>query len=388
MTFRHKSRSVPLALLLAALGGCGDGAAPAPVVPLSACMRVDLADPDGRPIVGIEDLAVDHARGRLYLSAYDRRAVARERDRKAGPETTGGLYMLDLATPLAGTATARPLRSAAGEALPQRPHGIALYISKSTGERQLFAIERRYERIDGEWRRRPELAVLTLAGDGTTVEGVAHLRLPPELCSPNDLTPTLSGILITNDHGACGGIERKFEDAFGLDAAFVARLTPAGMETAVRKLRFANGIAVAHRPDGEEELVVAATRADALFTFPIDVRDRTRREARQILRIDAAPDNITLGPDGALYVAVHPRLFRYALFRGHWFGVDHAPSAVLRLRYDGTGTLAAERFFADPDGDLISGATVAAVDRGRLFLGAAFDDHLAVCTLPDAAGAS
>lgn len=382
MTFRRKAHAVAPALMLAALAGCGDNGREPPRVPLSACMRVDITDPAGRPVVGIEDLAIDHEAGRLYLSAYDRRAVARERDSRQGPRTTGGLYLLDIGQPPGPKAVARPLVSAAGTALPKRPHGIALYISTTTGRRQLFAIDRRYVETDGDWQRRPTLAVLALAADGNTVTGVANLRLPPELCSPNDLVPTLEGLLVTSDHGTCRGLERRLEDAFGLDAAFVARLTPAGMETAVRKLRFANGIALARRPDGEEELVIAATRADALFSFPPDVRDRTRREARQILRIDASPDNITTGPDGALYVAVHPRLFRYALFRGHWFGIEQAPSEVLRLSYDRDGTLVAEPFFNDPDGAVISGATVAAVDRGHLYLGAAYDDHLAVCTVP------
>lgn len=373
-------RALLLPLLLAACGGEGKG-----LIAPELCERLDIVDETGAPVLGIEDIAVDHEMGRLYLSAHDRRAVAAELDSESGPVTTGGLYRLDMDGDPRGVVTARALVASEGERLPLRPHGMGLYISES-GTRHVFAIERAFAR-DGEgWRAVPEIAVLVLGADGLTVKESARLRLPPELCSPNDLFPTLAGIYVSNDRGACDGRDRLIEDALGLGNSFVARLTPAGMETVANRLRFANGVAMIELPDGRRELAVAATRADAIFFFPPDARGLSRRQALSVERIGAGPDNLTVAPDGALIAAAHPGIYRYALFRFGSFGVERAPSRVFRIATAADGERRTERLFDDREGRAISGATAAAVHDGRLWLAAAFDDHMAVCPLPDGTG--
>lgn len=374
---RRRASALLLPLLVAACGGEGEG-----LIAPGLCERLEIVDESGAPVPGIEDFVIDHERSRLYLSAHDRRAVSAELGTDTGPQTTGGLYRLDLAVLPHGTVRVQALVAQEGESLPLRPHGVALHVSAS-GRRQIFTIERDYVREeDGGWRQVPKIAVLGLGADGLAVEETAWLRLPPELCSPNDLYPTLQGIFVSNDRGACDGRDRLIEDMFGLGNAFVARLTPAGMETLANRLRFANGVAMITLPDGGRQLAVAATRADAVFFFPPEARGLSRRQAIAVQRIGAGPDNLTVAPDGSLIVAAHPAIFRYALFRYARLGVDSAPSRVFRLSVTATGERRTERLFDDPEGRVISGATTAAVHDGRLYLAAAFDDHMAVCPLP------
>ncbi|HXV73123.1 MAG TPA: hypothetical protein VD713_00170, partial [Sphingomonadales bacterium] len=78
---------------------------------------------------------------------------------------------------------------------------------------------------------------------------------------------------------------------------------------------------------------------------------------------------------GALLLAGFPNLLDFFLFTKGWLGVKKSPSAAYRF---GPASRALDLLFKD-DGSLLSGATVALHAGDYLLLGAAWDDHIALC---------
>jgi len=368
MALRPRHRPAAAVLLLVVTACSQDEGGPA----ATDCRSIALYDERGARVSGVEDLAVDHARGLVYLSAHDRRAVARERDTEAGPLTTGGLFIMSVSPDLrpGGDVARLPLPGA--EAL--RPHGIALGDARE-GHRHLHVIDRRYERRNGHWTLVPQHLVIGLDRTGLRARHAETTAMPEALCSPNDLATAEGAVYVTNDHGACGGAGRVLEDVLALSAAFVMRLADGAAARIAGDLAFANGIAV---NAGEHMLTVAETRAEAMTR--IDLKDGGKR---QRIALPGAPDNITRAADGGLIVALHPDLLRFAAFRAGWPGAEHAPSRVVRLRTGDGQKTEVERLFDDPDGRLVSGATVAAEIAGWLLVAGGYGDRMAVCRLPE-----
>jgi len=122
--------------------------------------------------------------------------------------------------------------------------------------------------------------------------------------------------------------------------------------------RFANGIAAT--PAG---VVVAATRGRRLHHL-----------GHGEVALPFAPDNLTVAAD-AVWAAGPVSLWRYAAFRAGWLASPGA-SAVARWR---PGEPASA--FTVP-ATVLRGVTVALAVGDRLVLGAAYDDHLALCARP------
>ncbi|NBB71097.1 MAG: hypothetical protein GVY33_12380 [Alphaproteobacteria bacterium] len=326
---------------LLAMGFAGAAAA----AELPDCEVVRPVDAAGRAVVGVEDMALDGARARLILAAYDRRAVARAR-RGGEPAPEGGLYALPLRRLAAGTVGVRRLAVQDLPAGGLRPHGIAL-----AGDR-LALVNRTVE----GGRIVPVVDLLEL-----TAGGPAHrARLAePRLCRPNDLAWAGDGrLLVTNDRGACDGPALWWERLANRPASFVMALEDDGGTVAATGFRFANGIAA--MPAG---VVVAATRGRRLHHL----------EHREVA-LAFAPDNLTVADD-VVWAAGPVSLWRYAAFRAGWLA-SPGVSAVARWR-PGEPVSA----FTVP-ATVVRGVTVALAVGDHLVLGAAYDDHLALCRRP------
>ncbi len=365
-----------LGLLATALSLAG-GAAQAGA---SACRTVELrAEGTGERILGAEDIAIDPATGTAYIAAYDRRAVEEERGRGA-VVTTGGIYALTMAALSDGPAAmVTDLTTELRRIRDFRPHGIDLHRGPD-GRTTLFAINRAFTRDDDGVEPDFAIEIFDLTADGLFHRGDRGTLRDNRLCSPNDIAATgPNSFFVTNDHGHCAGFARAIEDIAALERAYVLHYDGAAFSRVAEDLAFANGIAV--RPATEKagaRLYVAVTRDNAIQFYDLRVRG-TGIEASAATRVDlaAAPDNLSWGPDGVLYVAAHPSLLSYAAYRGGWLGRDTAPSRVLMVDPDGTSVA---ELYAD-DGRQLSAATVAAVSGDILLLGSAFDDHLVACRL-------
>jgi arylesterase/paraoxonase len=317
----------------------------------AACRAVALRNAGtGAAIQGTEDLALDAGAGRLIVSAYDRRANA-----------PGGLYAValsELAAADGAPVAARPLRVRARAAL--KPHGIAL----APDGARLYAINR----LNGAGRA-AELLALRLEGLDAVLEWQAPLP-----CGANDVLALGDGtVLATVDRAACQGPRRLVDDALNRATGSVIALAQGrAARTRARGLAFANGIA-----EAQGRVYVAATRARALYVYDKTQMLADGAEAAPLMRIAlaGAPDNLSRGADGSLYIAAHRNVLRFALYRA---GLSRrAPGEIWAL--DPSATTDAGRLVLLARN--LDGPTSAVAAAGLVIAGAGYGAGLAVCTL-------
>jgi hypothetical protein len=338
--------------LLAA--GCSAQTAGEAEYPSTNCSRVALIDSaTGASVRGAEDLDIDAARGRLIVSAYDRRAAEKAAH---GPSTPpeGGLYVVRLERLGGAEAAATPLVPPGAIAGGLRPHGVA-YISTAD---EIAFVNRAYAREGRGWRLAPRIERVG-AADGSRLDPLtAH-------CAANDLVATEAGLLVTFDHGACDW-RAGLEDVLSLRRAGVVPTT--GGEPLFSGASYANGVIAA--ADGA--LALAATRENALLMLRLSEDGAWRASSR--VKLPGGPDNLTRGDSGRIIAAVHPSTLRLAAARK--LGLGKASSRIVAID-PATGGVAL--LFDDPTGKVFSAATVAVEREGALILGSVLEEGLLVC---------
>ncbi len=329
------------------------------LIPLQQCQRLDLIDKDTRkPIVGAEDLAIDHSRNILFISAYDRRAVKKAAKKKKNIAIpTGGIYRLslnnlftDLKNPIELQSLIRDNDIIGG----LRPHGMTY--DQDTNE--IIFINRGYDRFEKKWRMTPR--VERIGADGAVIISKSN----DTVCAANDITVHKSKILVSFDHASCnwrGGLE----DIFSLRRSGLMQsdqTTPLYNEAG-----YANGLA--QTPSGD--LALAATREKAIHIFSKTIEGVDLQEK---IALPGGPDNLTVSYDGALIAAVHPSLFRMGAHRKLNWG--RAPSRIVRVDPD---TRSVTTLLNEPSGKIFSAATVGIETRTALILGSVTDTGLLLC---------
>lgn len=309
---------------------------PAPVEARYAardCRVVEMTAPGIGPLAGIEDLAPLPDGATLVLSADDRRATDARRS---------GLFLADARGLAAGSRIAvTPIE---GVPEPTRPHGVSVDLA---GELLAFVNRPAPGEAEVVWGRL----------DGARFERLGRLA-GETLCRANDLAFLGTDLLVTLDRGSCG--------------LSVADLLPGSTTGSVLHIRTAAGSADL-RAEGLEF-------PNGIITDGIEVSIAETRGARLSLlgggamRLPGGPDNLTRTADGRIAVALHPDLFRIALYR--WGLAGHAPTR-LALANPAQGT--AEVLFDDPGGALFSGASVAAIVNGLTVAGSPIAPGLLVC---------
>lgn len=348
-------RLIATAALLAAAGCAGEAAEGAKYA-ADDCRRVSLIDEaTGQKIVGVEDFALDTAGERLFLSAYDRRAVEKAVRKKAFSVPEGGVYRLDWRAVVAGEreVAAAPIVRSADMRGGLRPHGI----DYDAGAGEVVFINRAYQRLNGRWR-------MTASIERAGAEGEAFVGARAAApCAANSVLSDSAGLLISYDHDACDW-RAGLEDALTLKRSGVAAEDGYAL---FDKAAFANGVT---RSDAGE-LVLAATREKSLL-----VLTQTAKGLAEDRRIDlpGGPDNLKPAEGHSVIAAVHPSLMRMGLHRR--LGLGRAPSRIVRADLESG---AVEILFDDPAGDLFSAATVAAERRGALVAGSVTEEGLLVC---------
>ena len=357
---RRRALSSALAVGLGLAAGPvarAEDSAGAPLYAPDQCQRVTLEDPETGTVIGVEDLAYDPLRQLFILSAYDRRAVEKAAGKRARQVPEGGVYALGRDAVLAAGNAPLVVRSLIDRApIPGglRPHGLDLDFQT----REIVFINRSYQKIDRRWRMTPRLVRASLdRRDGSAaIAGVVH-------CAANNLVSSGATVLISHDHGGCGGAALR-EDITG---ARRSGLVDTNGHHVFDAARFANGVVDL----GNDEIALAATREN---TVRILTARGARFEIDRVLSVPGGPDNLSLAADGRIIAALHPSLWRTALHRK--LGFDRAPSRIVsvdpvtgetRLLYD------------DPRGRQFSAAT-AAIDFGDgLLAGSATDAGLLLC---------
>ena len=318
------------------------------------CRRVALIDAgSGEAVRGAEDFALDTEGGRLFVSAYDRRAVEKAASRGKPILPQGGVYavaLADLFNPQTEELKTPSLANPADFTGGLHPHGL----SYDAANHELVFINRTYAREGRKWKMTPRLQRIGANGE-------VFIGKPQNAhCAANDVAADERGAVTSFDHGSCG-FGAGLENVFGFKSSGVER----NGETLFGKARFANGLAHARNGD----LVMAATREDALIVLG---RDDFAEENR--IAVPGGPDNLTVAPDGGIVAAIHPSLFSLMLNRK--FGAKTAPSRIVKADPD---TGAVEILYNDLKGALFSAATVAVETQDGLAAGSVTDEGLLVC---------
>lgn len=318
-----------------------------------ACRRVALIDASGLAVRGAEDLALDFEGGRLFVSAYDRRAVEKAAGRKSAPPPSGGVYAIPLdalfdseTNEVQVASLAAPGDFTGG----LRPHGLHY----DAANNELLFINRTYMRDGRKWRMTPKLQRIGANGEMFVGEASAAP------CAANDVLVAGERVFTTFDHASCG-FGAGLEDIFRLKRSGFADEKGAVFKNAA----FANGIA--RLPDGG--VVIAATRENALLAM-----EDGNEIVKKRVKLPGGPDNVTIAYDGGVVAAVHPKMLKLAFNRK--FGWGRAPSRIVKAN---AATGAVDILFDDPEGALFSAAT-AAVETPRGFVaGSVTDEGLLVC---------
>lgn len=353
-SIRKLALSAAAAIAVASIG-CAKRGVEEPAFQAENCRRVTLVDEaNAAIIVGAEDLAFDPATRRVFISAYDRRAVERAVSNRAAEIPEGGIYAAPIEALTAGASeiSVRSLFERTAVTGGLRPHGVAFDERAGT----LFFINRAYERQGKRWRMAPRLVEYSVAEARALNEQAVH-------CAANDVASFNDQMLLTFDHSDCGA-GAVLENVFALRRS--------GFVSTDAKLTFdaaghANGIAAI----GDGRIAVAATRERSIHFVRPEPGDAFEVER---VRVPGAPDNLTVAADGALIAAVHPSLLQIGLARK--LGVGRSGSRIISLAPD---SKAIKALFDDPTGDVIAAATVGLLVEDTLIVGSVIDDAIAVC---------
>ncbi len=370
--------------LVALLYGCSEeglqpipGPSPSPVA-IASCHHVTIRDEHGHSVVGIEDMAIDHEAGRVYLSAYDRRQSLD--GPKRADRFTGGILRFPLSLLYSDTREINAHTILAGsDDSPIRPHGIELLIEPDN-QRWLFVIDR----SQGAGREgSTRLLTLGLYDDGENIAETVPPRTIPALCNANNIAAlSPENLYVTNDRGACSAFGRIVENVAGLKNSFMGHLDHDTFQVAVSGLFYANGLERYSLSDNRQVLVVAETRGQALRFYDFDQTNGSSvGELMAWIDLKDGPDNIMTGDDNALYIAALPNLFRYALFKTFNLRSADPGSHIYRIwPSDDQSTLHWSMIGHIPS-EILPGATVAAQTGEWMLLGSAYGEGIAQCQL-------
>ena len=224
-----------------------------------------------------------------------------------------------------------------------------------------------------------EVFRLSASGDLLLERTLKH----PLLRNPNDLVaigPTEA--LVTLDKKAdAATLGEIFEGARQLRTGKVLRINTETAEYVAEDLRMANGIAFS---PSQRVLYVGETIAQRLSVFDYDPQTKTLSFNRHV-PLETGVDNITVNPDGRVFIAGHPKLLTLAM---GYQRSETSPSPSEVLVYDPSRE-AVERLYVN-DGSEHSGGSVAIVDdaSGRMLIGSAFGPHILSCEFGHAANAA
>ena len=378
-------------ILYAAVAAASGMPQAAPLNEAGACRAYQLIDDvTGEVIVGPEDIAIDRASGVAYVSAYDRRAVHAE-VKAGGPVTTqGGIYRFPLPDALPGGSAifVTDLSRAFRGTNDFHPHGFHF---RDGDMARLHVVNHVYELTDGKFADNPTIERFRLE-EGALVHEATLRPGPgePVMCSPNDLWAKEDGTFyVSNDHGACGGFGRAWEETFALKGSYLLYYDGSKFRKVAENLKFANGVTGRKDPGtGAQQIIVSETRGKRLRVFDeVDLLAPGKPEPRHTIKLKGSPDNLdwsgTSDGDGDLLAATIPNIIGMGAYMRGWFGKKKTSSRTQRIPWDADGPGTPQIVFEDR-GSMIAGATSMAGARGLYFIGAAFDDNIVICTSGEA----
>lgn len=303
---------------------------------------------------GAEDIEPDYSTGFAYVSSEDRWSYA------AGNNVPGAIYRIDMNA----EGDVQPIKMTGTENLENfHPHGISFY---PDGERKLlFVISHRVPEapLAGHdiYSFEIEDSSLTLLEKFTD----------PGFRSPNDLAAVgARQFYFSNDRGALDEGGSLVEIMLGLEASDISYFDGNASSVVVDGLAFANGVAVSR---DRATVYASAFRGGVTNVYGRDTAMNSLTLQRSF-ETGTGPDNIVLAEDGSIWVAAHVNNLSAIAHAGD--PTTLAPVRVFKIGSDETPEIVYE-----DDGGLISAASVAVPYKGKLFIGAIFQDWVLSCKM-------
>jgi len=295
-------------------------------------------------MMGAEDITIDPATGMALVSSCDRRQV------RSGGTAQGAIFQIDASSP-----TPVPVNLTAGLDLPEfQPHGISLYADPADGTKWVFAVN---HRSDGQF-------VEIFQYTDTALVHSASIQ-SPEFKSPNDVAGVgKRAFYFTNDHDQSnGGSVSSLKDFLIIGTGQVGYYDGEQAVILDKGIRYANGITAS--PDGKF-LYMAACTDGAIYVYQREPFQKIRE-----IECGTGVDNLEWDAEGNLWVGAHPKMLA---FLGHAQKAEkRSPSQVLKINLQKPENPQVEEVYLNT-GNPLSGSSVAAVYRNRLFIGSVFED--------------
>jgi len=305
------------------------------------CHQVKIAE-------GPEDFVLDswHESSRLLISCHDRRR----------PESSGGIYYYELTTHKHGELR----RSGEPDAIVSfKPHGMD--IRKTADETLLYVIIH----DPNNQMKRNENAIVIYTVFKEELKFVRLLEDQGMLWSPNDLSVLPSGdIYVTNDYRTMLDIYLRRNVS---EISFYNNQLKKWSIVA-DDIAFANGIYAI-----QDKVFVTATLGNQVLCFPR--KDDGSFGEPDIVAELKGPDNLI--PHGE-YLLTTAHFDDLAFMKHKKNPGAFSPSTVF-LVHPEKKTL--EPVYAN-DGQMISAASTAMVYENKLYISQVFDDHIAICNIP------
>jgi arylesterase/paraoxonase len=302
-------------------------------------------------VPGPEDIAIDNSTGTAFVSSFDRRAMMR------GDVKQGAIFAYNLS----GKPAIKNLT--AGLTMKFQPHGISFYTGPD-GRKYLFVIN----------HQPPRHFVEIFEFSNNTL---VHLeRVSGNLMiSPNDIAAVgPRQFYFTNDHGSKSNWGRKIEDYLRLSRSTIVYYDGTSLRKVAGDLAYANGIWAT--ADGKN--IYATSTIDK--KFHVYDRDGATGSLKQVseLYLGTGCDNIDVDVNGQIHLACHPKLL--SLIKHMKDGTKKSPSQILEVFKSENGAYSFKETYCNL-GEEISAASVAAVYKNRLLMGAIFEDYFLDCTM-------
>ncbi|UCF38255.1 MAG: SMP-30/gluconolactonase/LRE family protein [Acidobacteriota bacterium] len=308
-----------------------------------------------RPVLGMyssEDIVIAEDRSEAFISSLDRRIP------ELGEPIPGQILLLDLNNPDASAQD-----SSGNLNFPFFPHGLGLW-NNPQGESLVFAVNHGPEEDSIEIFERGAAGLIP-------VESISGELL----FNANDVAPVGERTFyVTRDHASRSSLGRKLEDYLLLQRSSVLFYDGSEFRLVADGIGYANGIVVSH--DGFT-VFVAATTENSVLVYSRDPASGDL-SLRQRIPVETGVDNLTLDPEGNLWLAGHPQLLTFLEYAADPDRL--APSQALRISFAEPDSPTIEEIHLS-DGTYLSGASVAAPWKNLFLLGSVYDRRLLICEM-------